>query len=159
MALFLVYAVLHFHWWVHLVWTCDWSCTSGSTPAILNTGQDKGYASCKIGIWMLSTGHIKHAQNKTMSHERWHQFDLLSVQVYGANGDLWKVPYKGFSFSDLWRHVVAATLYNYWLLMRSTHDLVNDWLTEANGRGESIIDQVRIVMSRLKLQVNNCFIK
>jgi hypothetical protein len=27
------------------------------------------------------------------------------------------------------------TLYNYWLLMRSTHDytdLVNDWLTEAN---------------------------
>jgi hypothetical protein len=37
-------------------------------------------------------------------------------------------------------------------------DLVNDWLTEANGRGESIIDQVRIVMSRLKLKVNNCFI-
>jgi hypothetical protein len=23
-----------------------------------------------LGIWMLSTGHIKHAQNKTMSHER-----------------------------------------------------------------------------------------
>jgi hypothetical protein len=46
--------------------------------------------------------------------------------------------------------------------MRSTHDytdLVNDWLTETNGRGYSIIDQVRIVMSRLKLKVNNCFIK
>jgi hypothetical protein len=46
--------------------------------------------------------------------------------------------------------------------MRSTHDyadLVNDWLTEVNSRGESIIDQVRIVMSRLKLKVNNCFIK
>ena len=46
--------------------------------------------------------------------------------------------------------------------MRSTHDyteLVNDWLTSAVGLGKSIIDQVRIVMSRLKLKVNNCFIK
>ena len=32
------------------------------------------------------------------------------------------------------------TLYNYWLLMQSTHD------------------QVRIVMSRLKLKVNNCLL-
>ena len=38
--------------------------------------------------------------------------------------------------------------------MRSTHDytdLVNDWLTSAG--------QVRIVMSRLKLKVNNSFTK
>ena len=45
--------------------------------------------------------------------------------------------------------------------MLSTHDymdLVNEWLTEANGRGESIIDQVRIVMSRQKLKVNNCLL-
>lgn len=30
------------------------------------------------------------------------------------------------------------TVYNYWILMRSTHDykdLVNDWLTEDNDRG------------------------
>jgi hypothetical protein len=37
--------------------------------------------------------------------------------------------------------ITRYTLYNYWLLMRSTHD------------------QVYIVMSRLKLKVNNCFIK
>ena len=58
--------------------------------------------------------------------------------------------------------MTLCTIYNYWLLMRSTHDytdLINDWLTEANGRGESIIDQVRTVMSRLKLKVNKCFIK
>ena len=35
-------------------------------------------------------------------------------------------------------YIDPPTLYNYWLLMRSTHDytdLVNEWLTEANGRG------------------------
>jgi hypothetical protein len=37
--------------------------------------------------------------------------------------------------------ITRYTLYNYWLLMRSTHD------------------EVHIVMSRLKLKVNNCFIK
>jgi len=38
----------------------------------------------------------------------------------------------------LFLHMHNSILYNYWLLMRSTHDytdLVNDWLTEANGRG------------------------
>ena len=37
-------------------------------------------------------------------------------------------------------YIDPPTLYNYWLLMRSTHD------------------QVRIVMSRLKLKVNNCLL-
>ena len=36
--------------------------------------------------------------------------------------------------------ISTPTLYNYWLLMRSTHD------------------QVHIVMSRLKLKVNNCLL-
>jgi hypothetical protein len=37
---------------------------------------------------------------------------------------------------------------------------IRTWsMIEAVGLGQSIIDQVRIVMSRLKLKVNNCFIK
>jgi len=40
--------------------------------------------------------------------------------------------------------VSSIRIYNYWLLMGSTHDYT---------------DQVRIVMSRLKSKVNNCFIK
>ena len=83
----------------------------------------------------------------------WYIFivDIIKVIVF-------IILYQSDQFTCLFRSI----LYNYWLLMRSTHDyadLVNDWLTEANVRGESIIDQVGIVMSRLKLKVNNCFIR
>ena len=54
------------------------------------------------------------------------------------------------------------TLYNYRLLMRSTHDYedrVRYWLTDAEGGGQPIPDKVFMVMSRPKSKVYYCFIK
>ena len=53
-------------------------------------------------------------------------------------------------------------LYNYRLLMRSTHDhedRVRYWLTDAEGGGQPIPDKVFMVMSRPKSKVYYCFIK
>ena len=55
-----------------------------------------------------------------------------------------------------------CTLYNYRLLMRSTHDhedRVRYWLTDAEGGGQPIPDKVFMVMSRPKSKVYYCFIK
>ena len=55
-----------------------------------------------------------------------------------------------------------AILYNYRLLMRSTHDhenRVSYWLTDAEGGGQPIPDKVFMVMSRPKSKVYYCFIK
>ena len=56
----------------------------------------------------------------------------------------------------------ALILYNYRLLMRSTHDhedRVRYWLTDAEGGGQPIPDKVFMVMSRPKSKVYYCFIK
>ena len=53
-------------------------------------------------------------------------------------------------------------LYNYRLLMRSTHDhkdRVRYWLTDAVGGGQPISDKVFMVMSRPKSKVYYCFTK
>ena len=53
-------------------------------------------------------------------------------------------------------------LYNYRLLLRSTHDhedRVRYWLTDAEGGGQPIPDKVFMVMSRPKSKVYYCFIK
>ena len=60
------------------------------------------------------------------------------------------------------RHSNSRTLYNYRLLMRSTHDhedRVRYWLTDAEGGGQPIPDKVFMVMSRPKSKVYYCFIK
>ena len=56
----------------------------------------------------------------------------------------------------------CVLLYNYRLLMRSTHDYedrVRYWLTDAEGGGQPIPDKVFMVMSRPKSKVYYCFIK
>ena len=58
--------------------------------------------------------------------------------------------------------VKSVILYNYRLLMRSTHDhedRVRYWLTDAEGGGQPIPDAVFMVMSRPKSKVYYCFIK
>ena len=58
--------------------------------------------------------------------------------------------------------VATCILYNYRLLMRSTHDhedRVRYWLTDAEGGGQPIPDKVFMVMSRPKSKVYYCFIK
>ena len=55
-----------------------------------------------------------------------------------------------------------SLLYNYRLLMRSTHDhedCVRYWLTDTEGGGQPIHDKVFMVMSRPKSKVYYCFIK
>ena len=57
---------------------------------------------------------------------------------------------------------ITATIYNYRLLMRSTHDhedRVRYWLTDAVSGGQPILDKVFMVMSRHTSKVYNCFIK
>ena len=57
---------------------------------------------------------------------------------------------------------LKSTIYNYRLLMRSTHDhedRVRCWLTDAEGGGQPIPDKVFMVMSRPKSKVYYCFIK
>ena len=59
-------------------------------------------------------------------------------------------------------YYIAYTIYNYRLLMRSTHDHedpVRYWLTDAVGGGQPIPDKVFMVMSRPKSKVYYCFIK
>ena len=58
--------------------------------------------------------------------------------------------------------LVLFILYNYRLLMRSTHDhedRVRYWLTDAEGGGQPKPDKVFMVMSRPKSKVYYCFIK
>ena len=65
----------------------------------------------------------------------------------------------GHSLMFIWMHII---LYNYRLLMRSTHDhedRVRYWLTDAAGGGQPIPDKVFMVMSRPKSKVYYCFIK
>ena len=57
---------------------------------------------------------------------------------------------------------VCIFLFNYRLLIRSTHDhedSVRYWLTDAEGGGQPIPDKVFMVMSRPKSKVHYCFIK
>ena len=58
--------------------------------------------------------------------------------------------------------ISPKVLYNYRLLVRSTHDhedRVRYWLTDAEGGGQPIPDKVFMVMSRPKSKVYYCFIK
>ena len=57
---------------------------------------------------------------------------------------------------------LIVPLYNYRLLMRSTHgheDRVRYLLTDAEGGGQPIPDKVFMVMNRPKSKVYYCFIK
>ena len=83
---------------------------------------------------------------------------LISSVVAGA-----------FSSDEIngWRYAhstyrLLQIIYNYRLLMRSTHDhedRVRYWLTDAEGGGQPILDKVFMVMSRPKSKVYYCFIK
>ena len=58
--------------------------------------------------------------------------------------------------------IKRSILYNYRLLMRSTHDhedCIRYWLTDAEGGGQPMPDKVFMVMSRPKSKVYYCFIK
>ena len=63
----------------------------------------------------------------------WVGGSIYKPMVYRPLPMVYRPPYQWY--------IDPPTLYNYWLLMRSTHDY-----------------QVRIVMSRLKLKVNNCLL-
>ena len=81
--------------------------------------------------------------------QNWFRWDSLYKQRFTCllslfNGYGVNIPWvRGVDIPMVYRppypwYIDPPTLYNYWLLMRSTHDyadLVNERLTEANGRG------------------------
>ena len=87
---------------------------------------------------------------------------IISVTFFTLNNSFeWGNIHEQVRF--IWALLVLnAILYNYRLLMRSTHDhedRVRYWLTDAEGRGQPILDAVFMVMSRPKSKVYYCFIK
>ena len=69
-------------------------------------------------------------------------FQILNFKFFLENFDplaiVYRPPLPMVYQSPYQWYIDLPTIYNYWFLMQSTHDytdLVNEWLTEDNGRG------------------------